>query len=151
MTLIFQPRHHAQQTVFMMNTTFTTDSINQGLSLSALASVLVGVPTEVALGALSGAVIFVTSAVEYPIHRRILLSMLSFLCGLLFYKPTASILIGVASLIPTITQDSFEKGILFSAGAFVSSIVAVRIGIWLYHRSDNPRELIPGRKDDGNA
>jgi hypothetical protein len=56
-----------------------------------------------------------------------------------------------ASLIPTITQDSFEKGIVFSAGAFVSSIVAVRIGIWLYHRSDNPRELIPGRKDDGNA
>ncbi len=53
--------------------------------------------------------------------------------------------------LPTITQDSFEKGIVFSAGAFVSSIVAVRIGIWLYHRSDNPRELIPGRKDDGNA
>ncbi len=53
-------------------------------------------------------------------------------------------------MIPTITQDSFEKGIVFSAGAFVSAIVAVRIGIWLYHRSDNPRELIPGRKDDGN-
>ncbi|EOK1404196.1 hypothetical protein ACM4NB_005191, partial [Escherichia coli] len=74
-----------------------------------------------------------------------------FLCGLLFYKPAASILIGVASLIPTITQDSFEKGVVFSAGAFVSAIVAVRIGIWLYHRSDNPRELIPGRKDDGNV
>ncbi|EFI0172671.1 hypothetical protein BG940_002576 [Escherichia coli] len=82
---------------------------------------------------------------------NIILSMLSFLCGLLFYKPAASILIGIASLIPTITQDSFEKGIVFSAGAFVSAIVAVRIGIWLYHRSDNPRELIPGRKDDGNA
>ncbi|ENU2751514.1 hypothetical protein ACFHYW_001186, partial [Escherichia coli] len=67
-------------------------------------------------------------------------------CGLLFYKPTASILIGVASWIPTITQDSFEKGTVFSAGAFVSAIVAVRIGIWLYHRSDNPRDLIPGRK-----
>ncbi|ECU0512313.1 hypothetical protein DFU23_17925 [Salmonella enterica subsp. enterica serovar Anatum] len=106
---------------------------------------------EVALGALSGAVIFITSAVEYPIRRRVLLSMLSFLCGLLFYKPTASILIGVASLIPTITQDSFEKGIVFSAGAFVSAIVAVRIGIWLYHRSDNPRDLIPGRKDDDNS
>ncbi|MGK3507160.1 50S ribosomal protein L2, partial [Escherichia coli] len=42
--------------------------------------------------------------------------------GLLFYKPAASILIGIASLIPTITQDSFEKGIVFSAGAFVSAI-----------------------------
>lgn len=49
-------------------------------------------------------------------------------------------------MIPTITQDSFEKGIVFSAGAFVSSIVAVRIGIWLYHRSENPRDLIPGEK-----
>ncbi|HAO0819850.1 TPA: hypothetical protein IG238_004389 [Escherichia coli] len=128
----------------------TTESVNQGLSLTALASVFVGIPPEVALGALAGAVIFVTSAVEYPIRRRVLLSMLSFLCGLLFYKPAASILIGIASLIPTITQDSFEKGIVFSAGAFVSAIVAVRIGIWLYHRSDNPRELIPGRKGDGN-
>lgn len=112
---------------------------------------MAGVPPEVALGALAGTVIFVTSAVEYPIRRRVLLSMLSFLCGLLFYKPAASILIGIASLIPTITQESFEKGVVFSAGAFVSAIVAVRIGIWLYHRSDNPRELIPGRKDDGNS
>ena len=124
----------------------TTESVNQGLSMTALASVFVGIPPEVALGALSGAVIFITSAVEYPIRRRVILSMLSFLCGLLFYKPTASILIGVASLIPTITQDSFEKGIVFSVGAFVSAIVAVRIGIWLYHRSDNPRDLIPGEK-----
>jgi hypothetical protein len=60
-----------------------------------------------------GAVIFVTSAIEYPVKRRVLLSLLSFLCGL-FYKPTASILIGVASMIPTITQDSFERGIVYS-------------------------------------
>ncbi|EFN2493683.1 TPA: hypothetical protein N6090_001927 [Escherichia coli] len=134
-----------------MSAQITSDSLNQWLSVSSLAAVIAGASPEVALGALAGAVIFVTSAIEYPIHRRVLLSMLSFLCGLLFYKPTASILIGVASLIPTITQGSFEKGIVFSAGAFVSSIVAVRIGIWLYHRSDNPRELITGRKDDGNA
>ncbi|MDC6965577.1 putative holin [Escherichia coli] len=133
-----------------MNGTVTADSLNQGLSLGALASVVYGVPPEVALGALAGAVIFVTSAVEYPVRRRVLLSILSFLCGLLFYKPTTSILIGIASMIPTITQDSFEKGIVFSAGAFVSAIIAVRIGIWLYHRSDNPRDLIPGRKGDGN-
>ena len=129
----------------------TTESVNQGLSLTALASVFVGIPPEVALGALAGAVIFVTSAVEYPIKRRLLLSLLSFLCGVLFYKATASILIGFASLIPTITQDSFEKGIVYSAGAFVSAIVAVRIGIWLYHRSENPRDLIPGRKDDDQS
>ncbi|EFT3110462.1 hypothetical protein HVL97_004923 [Escherichia coli] len=134
-----------------MATTLTTESLNQGLSLGALASVVAGVPPEVALGALAGAVIFVTSAVEYPIKRRLLLSLLSFLCGVLFYKATASILIGFASLIPTITQDSFEKGVVYSAGAFVSAIVAVRIGIWLYHRSENPRDLIPGRKDDDQS
>ena len=128
-----------------MSAQLTSGSLNQWLSMGSLAAVIAGVPPEVALGALSGAVIFIT------IRRRVLLSMLSFLCGLLFYKPTASILIGVASLIPTITQDSFEKGIVFSAGAFVSAIVAVRIGIWLYHRSDNPRDLIPGRKDDDNS
>ncbi|MDF2010028.1 putative holin [Klebsiella quasivariicola] len=134
-----------------MSATLTTESLNQGLSIGALASVVVGVPPEVALGALAGAVIFVTSAVEYPIRRRLLLALLSFLCGVLFYKATASVLIGFASLIPTITQDSFEKGIVFSAGAFVSSIVAVRIGIWLYHRSENPRDLMPGRKDDDHS
>lgn len=137
--------------VTFMSLQFTSFSLNQYVSACSLVSVLAGVPPEVALGSLSGSVIFVTSAVEYPVRRRVLLSILSFLCGLLFYKPTASILIGIASLIPTITQDSFEKGVVFSAGAFVSAIVAVRIGIWLYHRSDNPRDLIPGRKDDGNS
>lgn len=131
-----------------MSGTLTADTVNQGLSYGALAAVVAGVPPEVALGSLAGAVIFVTSAVEYPIRRRVLLSLLSFLCGLLFYKPTASVLIGLASMIPTITQDSFERGIVYSAGAFVTSIVAVRVGIWLYHRSDNPRDLIPGGKDD---
>lgn len=131
-----------------MSGTLTADTINQGLSYGALAAVVAGVPPEVALGSLAGAVIFVTSAIEYPIRRRVLLSLLSFLCGLLFYKPTASILIGIASLFPTITQDLFERGIMYSAGAFVASIVSVRVGIWLYHRSDNPRDLIPGGKDD---
>lgn len=134
-----------------MSATLSSDVVNQGLSYSALAAVIVGVPPEVALGSLAGAVIFVTSAVEYPMRRRVLLSFLSFICGLLFYKPASSILIGVASLIPTITQESFEKGIVFSAGAFVSAIVAVRVGIWFYHRSDNPREFFPGSKDDDKS
>lgn len=101
-----------------MSGTLTADTVNQGLSYGALAAVVAGVPPEVALGSLAGAVIFVTSAVEYPIRRRVLLSLLSFLCGLLFYKPTASVLIGLASMIPTITQDSFERGIVYSMRRF---------------------------------
>ncbi|MBV5476106.1 putative holin [Klebsiella pneumoniae] len=135
----------------MSASSLTGDSLTQMLSFSSMAAVVAGVPPEVALGSLAGAVIIVTSAVEYPVRRRVLLSILSFLCGLLFYKPTASILIGVASMIPTITQDSFERGIVYSAGAFVAAIVAVRVGIWLYHRSDNPRDLIPGGKDDDRS
>lgn len=135
----------------MSASSLTGDSLTQMLSFSSMAAVVAGVPPEVALGSLAGAVIFVTSAVEYPVRRRVLLSILSFLCGFLFYKPTASILIGVASMIPTITQDSFERGIVYSAGAFVAAIVAVRVGIWLYHRSDNPRDLIPGGKDDDRS
>ncbi|EMA3752582.1 hypothetical protein FE298_10500 [Salmonella enterica subsp. salamae serovar 47:z:e,n,x,z15] len=134
-----------------MSAVITNESLNQWLGMGSLIAVIAGVPPEVALGALAGAVIFVTSAVEYPIRRRVLLSMLSFLCGLLFYKPTTTLLIGFASSCPGITTDMFEKGVAYSAGAFVSAIVAVRVGIWLYHRSDNPRELIPGRKDDDNS
>lgn len=74
-----------------MSAYLTNESLNQWLSFGSLAAVIAGVQPEVALGSLAGAVIFVTSAVEYPIRRRVLLSMLSFLCGLLFYKPAATI------------------------------------------------------------
>ncbi|WP_133460517.1 putative holin [Scandinavium goeteborgense] len=134
-----------------MSASLTAGTVNQGLSFSALAAVLAGTPPEVAIGSLMGAVIFVTFASEYPIRRRLILAMVSFVLGLLFYKPTSSILIGVASMIPTITKDSFEKGIVWSAGAFVSSIVSVGVGIWLYHRSGNPREFIPGSKNDDKS
>ena len=56
-----------------MSAQLTSETLNQWLSMSSLAAVIAGVPPEVALGALAGAVIFVTSAVEYPIRRRVLL------------------------------------------------------------------------------
>ena len=124
-----------------MSVQLTSESLNQWLSVSSLAAVIVGVPPEVALGALSGAVIFVTSAVEYPIRRRVLLSMLSFLCGLLFYKPAASILIGIASLIPTITQDSFDFFLFgdFPAGQCVLDVADPRLVVRRErHQADFP-------------
>ncbi|EPZ3167184.1 putative holin, partial [Escherichia coli] len=48
-----------------MSAGLTSESLNQWLSVSSLAAVIAGVPPEVALGSLAGAVIFVTSAVEY--------------------------------------------------------------------------------------
>lgn len=50
-----------------MSAQVTSEQLNQLLSFGSLAAVIAGVPPEVALGALAGAVIFVTSAVEYPI------------------------------------------------------------------------------------
>ena len=52
-----------------MSAQVTSEQLNQLLSFGSLAAVIAGVPPEVALGALAGAVIFVTSAVEYPIRR----------------------------------------------------------------------------------
>lgn len=43
--------------VCAMSVNITTESLNQWLSVSSLAAVIVGVPPEVALGALAGAVI----------------------------------------------------------------------------------------------
>lgn len=134
-----------------MSASIASTALNQTLGIAALAAWFAGVPPEVALGALAGAIIFVTSAVEYHIHRRLLLAIFSFLCGLLFFKPIASVLIGVASIIPAITSSSFERGSVDAAGAFVAAIVAVRIGTWIYRRSDNPGQLIPGGKDDGKS
>lgn len=131
-----------------MSASMTVSGINQGLSLGALAAWLAGVPPEVVIGALAGAVIFVTFAAEYQIKRRLLLAVISFFCGLIFYKPTATILIGVSTLVPSVTPDMFEKGVVYSAGAFVSAIVAVSFGKYVFRRSENPRELIPGSKDD---
>ena len=134
-----------------MSATLTVSDINQGLSFGALAAWLVGVPPEVVIGALAGAGIFVTFASEYPIRRRLMLAVISFFCGLLFYKPTATILIGLATLVPSVTTDMFEKGVVYSAGAFVSAIAAVSFGKFVYHRSENPRDIIPGRKDDDHS
>lgn len=134
-----------------MSASMTVSDINQGLSIGALGAWLVGVPSEVVIGSLAGAVIFVTFAAEYPIKRRLLLAVISFFCGLLFYKPTATILIGFATLAPSVTAEMFEKGIAYSAGAFVSAIAAVSFGKFVYHRSENPRDLIPGRKDDDQS
>lgn len=134
-----------------MSASITVSGVTQGLTFGAIAAFLAGLPPEVALGSFAGAVIFVTSAVEYPIRRRVFLSMVSLFCGLIFFKPIAAVLIGIASIIPSVSSGSFERGSVDAAGAFVAAIVAVRIGTWLYRRADNPGRLIPGSKDNDQS
>lgn len=133
-----------------MSHTLTTESLNQGLSLSALMSVVAGVPPEVALGALAGAVIFVTSAVEYPIKRRLLLAFISFFCGLLFYKPTATLLIGFSSVFPASPQICLRKGLRTQQGRlFLQSLLLVSVlAVSPFWKSTRPD---PGRKDDDRS
>lgn len=129
----------------------SVSSAAQTLSWGAIAAFMSGLPAEVVLGAFAGAVIFVTSATEYKIKRRLLMSLISFLSGLLAFKPTAAILIAAASVVPGITSQSFERGSVDAAGAFVVAIAAVKIGTWIYRRADNPGQLIRGSKDDDNS
>lgn len=143
--------HHADRTVDTMSASLTVSGINQWLSASALAAWVMGVPIEAVLGALAGAVIFVTFAVEYPIRRRLLLSVFSFFCGILFYKPISSILVGLSSMIPGVSSSGFERGIVDSSAAFVSAIVAVGVGSWLHRGSNNPGKLIPWGKDNDKS
>ncbi|WP_261849822.1 phage holin family protein [Pectobacterium araliae] len=129
----------------------STSGVTQALTGTALAAFLVGLPAEVVLGAFAGAVIFVTSAIEYPIRRRLFLSLISFLSGLIAYKPMATVMMGIANVIPGITMESFERGSVDAAGAFVVAIIAVRVGQTLYHRADKPERFLPGGKDDDHS
>ncbi|MCX2192103.1 phage holin family protein [Pantoea agglomerans] len=58
-----------------------TSAVISGLSGSAWLAFFYGVPPEVVLGAFSGSVIFVTAAQEYPIKRRLILALISFIAG----------------------------------------------------------------------
>ncbi|TAI99914.1 putative holin [Pectobacterium versatile] len=128
----------------------STSGITQTLAGTAIAAFLAGLPAEVVLGAFMGAVIFVTAATEYPLRRRLFFSLVSFISGLIAYKPAATVLAGIANVIPGITMDSFERGSVDAAGAFVVAIVAVRVGQRLYHRSDRPESLVGGKDDDNS-
>ncbi|MGL9751710.1 MAG: hypothetical protein ACR5LC_12460 [Symbiopectobacterium sp.] len=58
-------------------------------------------------------------------RRRLFFSLISFISGLIAYKPMATVLMGIANTIPGITMESFERSSVDSAGAFVVAIVAV--------------------------
>ncbi|WP_371928274.1 putative holin [Pectobacterium sp. 21LCBS03] len=129
----------------------SSSGVTQALAGTAVAAFLAGLPAEVVLGAFAGAVIFVTSATEYPIRRRCFFSLISFLAGLIAYKPAATVLMGVANAIPGITMESFERGSVDAAGAFVVAIVAVKLGQVIYRRADRPGSFLQGGRDDDHS
>lgn len=94
-----------------------------------LVGLLSGLDAGVVIGSFAGAVVFVLSASEFPIWKRLVFFGISFVLGVL----TAGF---AASMISTVTPDSVsvEKPI----GALVASASVVRILMFIISKSSNP-------------
>lgn len=118
------------------------------LSGAAWLSYFYGLPAEVVLGAFTGAVIFVTAAHEYPIKKRLVLTLVSFIAGIIFCRPAASVIIGIISKWTGVTPDSTEVSSAYAGAALIMSVVAVRLLMYLYGRSANPQALLKRGNDN---
>lgn len=94
-----------------------------------LVGLLSGLDAGVVIGSFAGAVVFVLSASEFPIWKRLVFFGISFILGVL----TAGF---AASMISTVTPDSVavEKPI----GALVASASVVRVLMFIISKSSNP-------------
>ncbi|HCU14677.1 holin [Hafnia phage yong2] len=106
-----------------------TGTASAALTGVTFVGLLSGVDAGVVIGAFAGAVVFVLSATEFPIWKRLVFFGISFVLGVL----TAGF---AASMISTVTPDSVvvEKSI----GALVASATVVRILMVIISRSSNP-------------
>jgi len=126
-----------------------TGAVISGLSGSAWLAFFSGVPPEVVLGAFSGSVIFVTAAQEYPIKRRLLLALVSFIAGILVSRPAAGIIIAIISKWASVGPDAVEVKSAYAGAALIMSVVAVKGLMYLYRRSGDPQAALK-RGDDND-
>lgn len=108
------------------------------LSFASFASYFSGLPPEVVMGAILGAIYFTTAATEFPFAIRFLFAMLSFAAGLLFFSPFATIFVSMTSLVG-VRADAYNIDSLDSMGAFVASLLSVKLSIKLYKKADIPK------------
>ncbi|MFQ6256129.1 hypothetical protein HB991_13625 [Yersinia mollaretii] len=118
----------------------TTAGATAVLGGTALVGFWSGLDAEVVLGAFAGTVIFVTSAVEFPIKRRLILSLVSFIIGIITYRPVAAFII---DFLPT----GYDRG-ADAAGALLSAVIAVRLLMAFYGRAGNPGAIFKRGGDD---
>lgn len=121
------------------------------LTLSGVAwlSYFYGLPAEVVLGAFTGAVIFITAAQEYPIKKRLVLTLVSFIAGILLYRPAASMVIAIMTNWTGVSPGTVETNSAYAGSALITSVVAVRLLMYLYGRSADPQALLKRGSDDG--
>jgi len=130
-------------------TTAGTTAVISGLSGSAWLSFFYGVPPEVVLGAFSGSVIFVTAAQEYPIKKRLILAMISFIAGVIVSRPAAALIIAIISKWADVAPGSVEVQSAYAGAALIMSVVAVKLLMRLYKRSGDPQAAFKrGTEDD---
>ncbi|MBC5790632.1 hypothetical protein GKR69_12525 [Providencia alcalifaciens] len=115
------------------NTTAVT-----GLSLASFVSYFSGLPPEVVMGAILGAIYFTTAATEFPLAIRSIFAMLSFAAGLLLFSPFATIFVSMTGLIG-VKPDAYNVDSLDAMGAFVASLLSVKLSIKLYKKADIPK------------
>lgn len=126
-----------------------TSAVISGLSGSAWLAFFYGVPPEVVLGAFSGSVIFVTAAQEYPIKRRLILALISFIAGVIVSRPAAALLIAIISRWADVAPGSVEVQSAYAGAALIMSVVAVKLLMRLYKRSGDPQAALKrGSEDD---
>ena len=103
-----------------------------------LAGMLSGMDDGVLIGAFAGAVIFVLSAIEFSLFKKIMLFGVSFLAG---------VVAGgfVAAIITAVTPISVEAK--DSVGALIASAISVRL---LMTISNNPTSFLDRFKRGGN-
>ncbi|MFN6798866.1 phage holin family protein, partial [Proteus mirabilis] len=80
---------------------------------------------------LLGAIFFTTAATEYSFKRRSLLAFLSFVCGLIFFSPAATIFISVTGLFG-VKPEQYEIEHIDTVGAFVSALLVVKLSVKAY-------------------
>lgn len=107
-------------------------SVKTTLSLAAFFSYLVGLPAEVVIDSLMGAIYFITAAMEYILLRRSVLALVSFIFGLLFFSPAAAMFIKVTKIFEILPDAD-------AVGAFVSALLSVKLSIKAYRKTDSPQ------------
>ncbi|MDM9282596.1 putative holin [Providencia rettgeri] len=109
-----------------------------GLSIASFLGYFSGLPPEVVMGAILGAIYFTTAATEFSFAIRSVFAILSLGAGLLFFSPFATIFVSMTGLIG-VKPDAYNIDSLDALGAFVASLLSVKLSIKLYKKADIPK------------
>lgn len=116
-----------------MSEPVTTTGATAALTGVTFLGLLSGIDAGVVIGAFAGSVVFVLSAPDFTLAKRLMLFAVSFFSGLLSSA-------FIASVINSITPDGViaDKPL----GALIASAIAVRLLMFMSKKADDPTSLI---------